>query len=282
MELLMSQPGFKYCDEPFNLRTRAVRDQIGLSQWHELYNWNNRDVIEKYIRSFIRGHPCHAKLKHVHPFSRDYRPITHRIVFKILHAGEDQMEWFKRIFKGRIVFLLRHPIPVSLSRKDYPRLDTFIKSDFKRHFKREQIEFAHTLLADGGSKLERGVLSWCLQNAVPLKSRQKDWIVITYEQLVLEPEIVISHLAGRLELTHVDRMLKRLGRPSATTWQSEEKTRNTIAGSEKKSWLIDRWRERVPESEERSLMKILDRFDIDAYFFKSSIPADDLWITEHE
>jgi hypothetical protein len=51
----------------------------------------------------------------------------------------------------------------------------------------DQSAFAERILQTG-TELEVGVLSWCLQNMVPLRDASDDWAIIAYEQLVLDPE----------------------------------------------------------------------------------------------
>jgi hypothetical protein len=74
-----------------------------------------------------------------------------------------------------------------------------------------------------------------------------------------------------------------LPEPSETTWQSDESTRENFSNQQAgKNWLIERWRERVDEKEEKVAMDILSRFEIDAYRHGSYLPSDDLWIGDEE
>jgi hypothetical protein len=266
MEMIMTQPGFKYCDEPFNLRNDAVCRQLGLSEWKVVLDQSSLPVMQKYLQSFIDGHVCHAKLKHALPFYRHYRPITHRIVFKILHACEDRLDWLQKTFRARIVYLLRHPIPVTLSRRQFPRLDAFIQSDFSRHFTREQLNLTNDIIQKG-SKLELGVLIWCLQNAVPLKTIKPEWTVVTYEQLVTDPKPVIAFMAKKLSLPAPQKMRAALPIPSETTWQSDDMTRQMFkqANTNRNMYFIDKWRQKVSPEEEKSVMAMLPLFGLDIY-----------------
>ncbi|MCA9884568.1 MAG: hypothetical protein KC708_16430, partial [Anaerolineae bacterium] len=213
MEMIWSQPGFKYCNEPLNLRVPDVVRHLGITTWEGLYSEAARPKIETYFRGLIDGS---IRFSNPSPLHKYYRPFTRRIIFKILNGQEDRISWFADTFNGRILFLLRHPIPVSLSRKQLPRLETFVKSEYKRHFTVKQLTSAERVIANG-SNLERGVLSWCFQNAVPLRDRRPDWIVMTYEQTVLEPEVIIRHLARRLDLPNPECMLARVAVPSRST-----------------------------------------------------------------
>ena len=279
MEMILTQPGFRYCDEPFNIRTYAVRKWLGSSQWQEFCNNEDFDKVEKYFQRFMQNKPCHAKLKHVLPFSDFYQKCTDRTVFKILHAGEDQFNWFAENFNGIVFFLIRHPIPVSLSRKFLPRLPLLVNSMKKNIYTEEQIQFAQQIL-ESGSKLEKGVLDWCLQNYEPLKNFHEDWCLITYEQLLVDPLPAISVLAEKLQLPYADKMKQYLNRPSSTTWQSDSATKSAFNKDGSKNWLLEKWRKKIDHETETKLMNILNVFGIDIYSINNVLPNKRYWISE--
>ncbi len=272
MELLSDQPGFKAVSEPFDLRNPSVRRRLGLVDWVSLYNHDSEPRVRRYIEGFRTG-----TLRFLNPRPRLWppRPVTHRIVFKILHFGEDRISWFRDTFGGRVVLLLRHPIAVSLSRDVLPRLQAFLESDYRRHFSAQQLAFARQLAASG-NKLERGVLDWCLQNAVPLRQAEPDWIVISYEQLVLEPRPVLERLAAKLDLPDPERLFRSLRVPSRTVNKSDRLTAQVLDqpdSAERSSYLIEKWRRHVGPEVELRVMEILKRFDVDVYAAGHALPT---------
>jgi hypothetical protein len=275
MELILTQPGFKSCDEPLNLRNPLVRQQLGISEWQDLYDQNATLALESYFQAF-----CDGRLGFMNPspLYRYHRLLTHRIVFKVIHGGEDRINWFRETFNGRVVLLLRHPIAVSLSREVYPRLHAFLDSEYRRHMTKDQIDYARRI-CDTGTKLERGVLSWCLQNMVPLRHADRGWVIVSYEQMVLEPRFVIRCLVNRLELPKAERMMDRLTTPSGVKAKSDAETRQVLeSGTKQRSWLVEKWRRQVTEAEERRTMAMLKRFGLDAYSSGELLPAERLWI----
>lgn len=277
MELIAGQPGFKTCSEPLNIRLPLVREHLGVTSWHELHDPALRPRLERYFQAF-----CDGRLHFLDPLpwrSSAYRFHTRRIVFKVIHGGEERINWFRDTFNGRIVYLLRHPIAVSLSHEVLPRLDAYVRSEYRNHFDAEQLRFAEDILASG-TELERGVLAWCFENAVPLRQRTSDWAVVTYEQLVLDPRSVIDSLVQRLALVDPDRMLASVTKASAVTRKSDPATRRLLEQQDRASRrkLVDKWRDRVSPEAERHAMRILDRFGIDAYTVGEALPASSLWI----
>jgi hypothetical protein len=261
MELIWSQPGFKHCNEPLNLR--------------DLSSHSASAALYSYFSAICQGR---LHFKDPRPFRGYYRLITDRIVFKVIHGGEDQINWFRDTFNARIVFLIRHPIPVTLSREIFPRLDAFLNSDYRRHFTDEQLHYARRIVSSG-TKLERGVLAWCLQNTVALRDAADDWALLSYEQLVLEPRPVIDYLASKLALPKPERMIKRLTTPSAVKPKSDRETQQLLEKeNERRSWLVEKWRNKVDPTEERAAMEVLKRFHLEVYRFGDVLPVDRLWI----
>ena len=280
MELVLTQPGFKPCDEPFDLRKPFIKEnlsKLGLSTWSDLYNPDKASLVEEYVNAICNG-SLHSLDRFFH--RNHYRLITRRVIFKILHAGEDRINWFADRFNGKIIFLLRHPIPVSLSRKFLPRLHTFLNGDFKRHFTKDQLDYADNIF-NNGTKLEQSVLDWCFQNSIPLRDATTDWIVVSYEQLVVDPMPVINLITEKLAFEKPNRIIKQLSVPSASTRQSDEETKQRLSGSNgitDRTWLVEKWRDKLTAEEEHKAMEILKVFDIDVYNAGSAIPNDRIWI----
>jgi hypothetical protein len=280
LELIWTQPGFKHCDEPLNLRDPQVRKNLGINQWKDLYtDACALPALERYFRGFQEGK---IGFKNPKPFAGNYRPLSSRIVYKIIHGGEGYINWFRDTFQGKIVVLLRHPVPVTLSREVLPRLHAYLPSDYGRHFSMEQTEFAQEII-DRGSRFEQGILSWCLQNAVPLWQRADDWVVVSYEQLVSDPEPLVLHLARQLELPEPDRMLERLSIPSGSSRKSDNKTQQFLQAQnvpEERRWLIEKWKGKVTQEQTDQAQTILDMFQIRCYSAESVLPTEELWLTE--
>ena len=280
LELILTQRGFKPCNEPFNIRKTAVSQRLGLTQWEDLYSDARVPAMESYLQTFLQN-SYSAAFKNLRPGERYYRSLTSRIAFKILHACEHRVGWLQDTLNARVVFLLRHPIPVALSREELPRLTAFLDSDFRRFLTREQQQLADEVLGNN-KPLELGVLDWCLQNCVPLQHFRDSLLLVTYEQLVLKPAPLLEALARYLELDSVDRMFERIDRPSASVSKSAPDTANRLQAAERdgsdREWLVEKWRSRVDEDEERKLMKIVEGFGLDIYQSGSSRPAEPYWL----
>lgn len=277
MELLWSQPGFKACNEPLDLRKPHVRRSLQTEEWRDLINESATPMLYNYFHAICSGQ-CHAA--DPSPFNPFYRAQTNRMVFKIIHGGEDRINWFRDSFNGKIVYLLRHPIAVTLSRKVQPRFAALLTSDYQRHFTPAQLRFARNIL-ERGSKLEQGMVEWCLQNAVPMRDATPDWAIVSYEQTVVDPDAVVAYLTDKIELSAADRMRQRLTVPSASVkGQSDKATQEALANrDQQEGWLVQKWRKQIDEKTEKELMSILDRFELDLYRVGDYMPHPRLMLS---
>jgi hypothetical protein len=263
MELICTQPGFGYCESPLDLRRPEVRERLGITDWADLHRSGVETILEPYFRGLISGTiPGRGS----NPRRRAFRPWTRRLVFKLLQGAEDRIGWLADTFQGRVAYLIRHPIAVALSREQTPRLAALLGSEYRRHFSEAELALAERIDASG-TNLERAVVAWCLENAVPLRDARADWAVVTYEQLVVEPAPVLARLAERLLLPVPDRMMSRIARPSAVIKKSSGETQKLLndTTTAARSELVRKWRKRISPEEESRLMAIVERFAIDVY-----------------
>ncbi len=277
MELIATQPGFKCCNEPLNLRNPLVYRYLsskGISDNEEFYQPEAEHVLKEYFQSIIDGKIGSSN----YPYR--YRLVTNRIVFKIIHGCSNRINWFRDTFHGRVVYLLRHPIPTSLSRNYYPGLRAFVTSNYQNHFTREQLAYAWKIM-ETGSKLERGVLAWCLQNAVPLRQATDDWCIVSYEQLVIEPTPVMYQLAEKLALPEPERMLENISVPSVSNKYSDTESQSLVRQKSQRWQLVDKWRKKVSQTEEERAMEILHYFDLDVYQAHRVVPTERYWVGDN-
>lgn len=279
MELIWTQPGFKYCNQPLSLINPQVRRELGINGWGELYDERTLPRLERYFDDICAGR---VRFSNPNPLRGHYRAVTHRVVFKEIHGLADRVDWFAGRFDARVAFLVRHPIAVAISSERFPLLGTFLTTAYRDHFTGEQIAYANRVAADG-SHVERGVLSWCLQNVVALGKRSPEWAFVTYEQLVLDPGPVIAELAGKLELSAPDRIAEALTVPSVNVRiKSTEETRRLLleGTQDHRPDLIEKWRRRVDADEEHRAMRTLEVFGIDVYRDGEVLPASWAWLPQ--
>jgi hypothetical protein len=281
-EVIATQGRFKIVNEPFNLRWPVKREALGLTDWEELLFPANRPAISRYIESFMYNRDRDVRFKRETPFTDFWHLYTDRIIFKILFAGEDCINWVRDEFNGQIILLLRHPIPVSLSRNKLPRLKSFLTEPYSKNFTAKQLSYAKTIV-DDGDHLQTAVLDWCLQNTVRLRSIEPDWLVMSYEQFVIQPDIVVRHLASKLSLPNPEEMMDRVFVASGSTGMSTEESKRLLLDPDQmrqnRMKLIDRWKNKVTLEQETRAFDTLRVFGIDFYERGNLLPKDSYLLT---
>lgn len=275
MEIIATQPGFKMVNEPFNLRKEVVRDNLGLSDWHQFFDEGSLPRITDYVEHFIEGKDKDLRYFRHAPFSEFWKLRTDRIIFKLLFIGEGYFDWFRDQFNGEVIYLLRHPVPVSLSRTVHPRLTSFVESAYSQFFTAKQLDFARRVIREG-DKFDQAVLDWCFQNAVPLQQMHPGWLVISYEQMVVDPETVLRHMISRYQFEKPELMYARLDKASNSTAKSNAESQQVLLDADKmkenKQWLVEKWLKKVSPGQVDRTFEILDVFEIDFYEKGSVMP----------
>jgi hypothetical protein len=277
MEAIAAEPGIRPCNEPLNLRKPEVVRRLGISSWSDLQSPAAQPAVERYLRRLARGGIGYA-FKTPHPRQRGYHAYTNRVIFKLLFGCEDSINWLRSTFQAQIVGLIRHPIPVSISREQLPRLSALMAADYF-HRLPARVQASARRIADRGDALELAQLDWCLQNKPLLESRTQLDLLVTYEQLVLQPEVVAGALISTFDLTRGDKVRESMDRLSGSVSKS---SRESLAALENRgsdaTALLAKWRRQVDPDTEHRLMKVLEELDIDIYRAGQLLPDPAYWL----
>jgi hypothetical protein len=276
MEVIASQPGMKYYDEPFNIRRDNVQ-RIGMFRdWGELMPEGGQS--DRIIGCLTMLEQNRFRFMNPPPFRKNHRLLTSRIIFKI-HELEHLINEIKARCDGLVLYLLRHPIATTISRHTFPRLPAFVGSAYYR----DQFLTAGQLLeieriVEHGSALERGIVSWCYENLVPLKQADSgDWLFLTYEELLLNAPKTCALLASRLALEDPARMLAAVREPAANIAMSTKQTQDILLseqGMQRARHLVKKWKTQVSDEDEHRCFDILELFGLDTYAFGRYVSND--------
>lgn len=267
MEILASQPGMKHYDEPFSIRRDNVQKDGRFTRWQDLMPDAGRDEdIIHYINELSNNK---VGVMNPPPFRKHHRFFTNRIVFKI-HELEHLVNEVKDNCNGQILYLLRHPIPTSLSRRLFSRLDLFLSSNYytERYITEEQHKLAREIV-ENGTHLQKGILTWCLENLIPLKHADtSDWVFITYEEILLNPAKSCEVLAEKLALSDINKMYHAVDLPSVNINMSATDTHKILQddnSERRRQKLVTKWEQKVTDEDKTACNEILKLFGLDAY-----------------
>ncbi len=271
MQLMEGQPRLRALNEPFSVHQGGTQHiaRMPKTEAGQLISFSTPEAearVRTYTEDLLSGRiPTGATWRF---WNRDYPRKSDRILIKDLHA-KALMGWFSENFDIDVVYLTRNPIPQSLSclrNKWGANGGAFLRDpSFTSRIGPDLTRYARRIL-ELGTPLEQHVLGWVLENYVPLTliPQRPDWLFVTYEDCVLEPEATLRRVAKRLQLPDLDAMRARLDIPSRSSKMSLATTREQIARGDSALGL-GLWREQVSRQEERSLLTMLERFGIPLY-----------------
>lgn len=268
-ELLATNKKIKLVREPLNIRKPAVMADLGISDWKHLEARENQQRIINYLKGFLTGSSSHLEHKREKPFSKTWHPITNRGLFKILHGGERIALDLMKGLDADALFLVRHPIPVAISRRSLPRLKTFIECEAFADLSSEQVNEARRVYLSG-DPFETAVLDWCFQNKALFELFKAGKILmITYEELTVRPEKVLKLITERYHLRYDQDMQSRISKPSGSSGQSHQESKLLLDqvqfGDTDRLDLIRKWSGKITSQQENRAMEILVTFGIDLY-----------------
>lgn len=271
-EALNHRNEYHYVFEPFHppQYDSPVPIQVGLPScaaftYHLYLRPDNAE--RRYLEPAARVLAGKARSRWTEQFNQ--RAVATRRIVKEVTANL-LLPWFNAHFPGMpIVLMLRHPCAVAASRgslKWDARWDMVLDRVLRQTELLEDVAGPFMDLFEGATKyVEKQVLMWCLDNAVPLRLLRHDQVkVVFYEELVANPE------------EQIPRLYSFLGKPvepsvyDAMRWPSLLSDWNSLAlkGASRTA----SWRARLDASEVRRALSILAAFGLDAIYSDDPMP----------
>ncbi len=280
-EMISSVKEIRELGQPLSIRQIADSgEDIGIPvfEYGQLVGLDEEEktAIEAYINRLLTGAAIvNAPWRF---WETSFSWQAQRLVLKITDTNS-LIGWFSDTFDLPVVYLVRHPIPQALSciklgwgltTKAYLRKRQFVET----YLTTDQEALAWDIV-ESGSELEKFVLNWVLENLVPLRkaTASTTWTRISYEEAVAHPSRIIEVLVRVFDLSHREKMQAAVHQPSRTTRQGANGVANSDTEDMDRSHLIERWKDEIDVEEQKSLMSILEHFDIHYYEYGSVMPT---------
>ncbi len=269
-DMIASQPGFNYIDQPFDFTKNQInpyRKWFPRLKYGQITSLTPEEaaIAKHYLEGLLtRKYVLRSQWRF---WSRNYHWIWWRYVVKEL-STKPVMPWFDAIWRkqARIVYLVRHPLAVSYSIVSQAWDFTHVAFLQDPHFVDSHLTANLVQLAERikncGTVFERHVLDWCLENVVPLRCWETtNWTLVSYERMVTEPEITVCRLCRDLDLPEPDRMQSVIVHPTRSTTRESRKHIQALGPQSR----IADWQKGIPSDALKSAARILDAFEIDIY-----------------
>ncbi len=222
--------------------------------------------IESYLNLLETGELITKT--HWNPFDPDFIKESDQLLYKITSA-KALFDYFYELDRFKIIYQIRHPFSNALSLTKLgwqPTARAYLLNEgfCTKYLSVDQIAYSNKLL-NSNDLLAQHVLSWCLENMAVLKSNYLSSVpVLSYEELVLNPEETISVLCQRLDINFNNTMYEILQNPSRSSALSTSNTKSAIKRNDR-NYLIARWQDKISDEQQKSLWEILDTMEISAY-----------------
>lgn len=255
---------YRYIFEPFRLEEVSLFRQLKFSSVQYIRdNCGNKQYAES-IHSVLSG-----KLRSRWSNHLNKKFISNQRLIKAVRANL-LLGYLYQNFPGLpIVFLIRHPCAVAISRLKLgwkTGIDKYLSqselmTDYLHEFRKEMEK-----VQDSGNKFEQAILSWCIENYVPLQQFQEDEIcLVFYENLCQDPAYEIRRIFSFLDNHYDESVLASIYKPSKLS----RKDSSIITGNS----LLDGWRQHVSKSQLKRAIEILKLFGLDKIYSYESVPC---------
>jgi hypothetical protein len=276
MEVICSNPGIRWIDQPFSLFTgpQGLSQLIPVFECSEAINPDNGqlEMIRRYVGDLLSGRINMNTEWRL--YSASFWRRKNRTLFKIVQ-GKSIAGQLCADFDAQPIVLFRHPVAQALS---------VMKAKWRCHASAflNNCWFREEVLGDTAEKcdefydsedpLVKYVLNWALENLLLIRSieSKKDWTWVTFEDCLVNPQRVVGVLAERFSLVQIDAMKRQIKVPSRTTGLTNE---NKKEPSGKK---IGMWKDRCTLPQLGKCQELLDVLGIDLYSAHEPLPKIDL------
>jgi hypothetical protein len=268
MEVISANPAFRYIAQPFVSYAgsgKSGHDVFNVDYAHYL----DPSVVElEHIRRFISDLLTGTRVFRApwEFWSQHFWKEKTRTVLKVLQA-KPLMTWLETTFDLQVIYLLRHPVAqaASVIKAGWPDINRAFLTHptfAERHLTESQRRCCE-YISGHGSILEKHVLSWSLDNLLPLRELSKDktsWLVLTYEDCLIHPDMVIDRLSKTLDIDSTRFMHEQFKKASGTTKITHHRN-PPVFGEEQ----LTKWTQQFSTREIANAFQILETLEIDAY-----------------
>lgn len=186
-----------------------------------------------------------------------------RLVIKFVRANL-MLDWFTQNLNVLPpVLIVRHPCAVIASqlKKGWPPS----KIQLLNHPYLEQYPSIKSKCLGLSTSEELAALAWCLRYHAPLSaSKPYKFILVTYEELVLNGDLVLKNIFKKLQLTYSDQIARQLIKPSDTSTEKEK--------INQRDHILTSWQQTLTADQIDNILSVVNIFNM--AFYNKNIEAD--------
>lgn len=219
-----------------------------------------RAFAETVFTGNIRNHWIDRQNERIISQFRLIKEIRANLALKWLHDHFSQVP---------IVFLMRHPCAVVLSRMELNwATDTDIEpflsqADLVADFLGDHLDF----IRNAKTREEKHAIIWSISTMIPLRQFKAGQLkIVHYEKLCTQPELELPSIFAFIGQEYHRSTFDAISRASQTT----RETSPVVSGKDK----ISNWRNKLNPSQIDNILRVVARFGLDNLYSDSLMPLE--------
>jgi hypothetical protein len=262
-DMIASQVPCRIMFEPFNPELVPEYREFHYFQYMRPGSQNKNLYIfaHSVFTGVIRNSWIDHQNQQIFPKYRLVKEIRVNLMLRWLHDNFPEVP---------IIFLMRHPCAVALSRM---QLGWATDRDIEPFLSQPSLVLDHLApyidtIRNAKTDEEKHAVIWSVSNLIPLKQFQATGLkVVFYEDLCTQPEIELPAIFEALGQEYLETDVTRIaGRPSQTT----RKDSAIVIGTDK----VESWKESLSSTQIDNILRIVDAFGLSHLYGDSSLPLN--------
>ncbi len=244
----------------FNPFAYPERQKSGMG-WHQYIpeheDWSDaKDFFDQLFSKKI----VNLKLYRFNDLSKISKSET--FIFKFCF-GNNVLPWLVDKYEINPVLLVRHPCAVVASQLNYGAWD-WHKTNFKYNYNmvkfKEFYEPYREVLDTISCIEERLAAEWAMTVLTPIKNKKNDikWVTSSYEDLLLNPNQVLSKIKDRYHLEWDEKKLDKI-------IQKQSFTKSSFENSSGKKNKLESWKNNITSKQIDTIINFTQRLGVDFY-----------------
>jgi LPS sulfotransferase NodH len=193
------------------------------------------------------------------------KPISSKRMVKEIRANFF-LKWLKINFPEiPLVFIMRHPCAVAVSRKTLGWATLFEDILSQKQLVDEHLGPFVDEIKKCNDDLDRQIYIWCIENYVAMNQLEgEDFLLVFYEQLCVDPQRELSRIFKHIDCPVTEEVVNVLKKPSAL---SKDDSAIKSGGD-----LVSSWKKYVTSSQIQTASKIVSHFGLDRFYDSGVYP----------
>lgn len=261
-DMIAAQIPCRILFEPFN--PDLVPEYRGFNYFQYMRPGQENTAFFNFARRIftgeIRNRWIDRQNEQIFPKYRLIKEIRANLSLKWLHEKFPQVP---------IIFIIRHPCAVALSRMslgwatDRDISHFLAQPDLVEDYLGDYLD----LIGSANTPEEKHAIIWCISNFVPLKQANPGELrIVYYENLCTQPEVELANIFEFIHHRYKPMNLRKFTVPSLTA----KTTSAVVSGSDR----VTQWKRKLNPTQINNILRVVNLFDLDYLYGDSHLPLN--------